>query len=213
MAYISDSTSHEERGGGMGVIGAAMGVGMVLGPGIGGVFATHSLSTPFFVAAAMSVLSLGMIWFVLPESLSPEKRTVSVGGFRGPQLSMLWKALWGPLGFLMLLAFLVNFALANFEGIFGLFADKAYHYTPIQVGSVMTVVGVISSLVQMLLTGPATKKLGEATVIKLSLVASAAGFIFMALAPNNILVPVTVGFFVFAKDRRASCRERVSSPV
>jgi DHA1 family multidrug resistance protein-like MFS transporter len=92
----------------------------------------------------------------------------------------------------------VNFALANFEGIFGLFADKAYQYGPAQVGSVMMVVGVISSLVQMLLTGPATRRLGEAKVIKISLITSALGFVLMALAPNNFLVPVTVGFFVFA---------------
>lgn len=198
MAYISDSTTHEERGGGMGVIGAAMGIGMVLGPGMGGWLSAHSLSTPFFLASAMSFLSLAMIWFVLPESLPVEKRANEVRKFRGPQLSLLWKSLFGPLGFMLVLAFLVNFALANFEGIFGLVADKRYGYGPAQVGSVMMVVGVVSSLVQMLLTGPATRKLGEATVIKLSLVASAVGFILMVLAPNNFLVPVTVGFFVFS---------------
>jgi DHA1 family multidrug resistance protein-like MFS transporter len=181
MAYISDSITHEERGGGMGVIGAAMGVGMVLGPGLGGWLAGHSLSTPFFLAASMSILSLILIWFILPESLPEEHRATEVRKFRGPQLGALWKALFGPLGFLLLLAFLVNFALANFEGIFGLFADKRY-----------------GSLVQMALTGPATRKLGEPTVIKLSLIASAAGFLLMVLAPNNVLVPVTVGFFVFS---------------
>jgi DHA1 family multidrug resistance protein-like MFS transporter len=208
MAYISDSTTDEERGGGMGVIGAAMGIGMVLGPGMGGWLSVHSLSTPFFLAASMSFLSLGMIWFVLPESLPKEKRIYSSNKFRGPQLSMLWKALFGPLGFVLVLAFLVNFALANFEGIFGLFADKAYHYGPTQVGSVMVVVGIISSLVQMLLTGPATRRLGERNVIKLSLVASAVGFLLMAASPNNILVPVTVGIFVFSN---AMLRPSISS--
>ncbi len=198
MAYISDSTTHEERGGGMGVIGAAMGVGMVLGPGMGGWLAGHSLSTPFFLAASMSLLSIVLVWFVLPESLPVEHRAVEVRKFRGPQLSVLWKSLFGPLGFLLMLAFLVNFALANFEGIFGLFADKRYGYGPAQVGSVLVVVGIISSLVQMLLTGPATRRLGEPMVIKLSLIASTAGFVLMALAPNSILVPITVGFFVFS---------------
>jgi MFS transporter, DHA1 family, multidrug resistance protein len=198
MAYISDSTTDQERSGGMGVIGAAMGIGMVLGPGMGGWLSTQNLSFPFFLAASMSFLSLAMIWFVLPESLPLEKRAPAVRRFRGPQLSALWQALFGPLGFLLILAFLVNFALANFEGIFGLFADKRYGYGPAQVGTVMMVVGIISSLVQMLLTGPATRRLGEGNVIKLSLVASAAGFGFMVLAPNNLLVPISVGFFVFA---------------
>jgi MFS transporter, DHA1 family, multidrug resistance protein len=198
MAYISDSTTHEERGGGMGVIGAAMGVGMVLGPGLGGWLSGQSLSAPFFLAAALSIASQAMIYFVLRESLPSEKRSKEARKFRGPQLSALWKALFGPLGFLLMLAFLVNFALASFEGIFGLFADKRYGYGPEQVGSVMMVVGVIGSLVQMLLTGPATRKLGEATVIKLALFSSAIGFVFMILAPNNLLVPASVGFFVFS---------------
>ncbi len=99
MAYISDSTSHEERGGGMGVIGAAMGVGMILGPGLGGWLSGNSLSTPFFLAAALSLVSQAMIYFVLPESLPREKRSTEVRKFRGPQLAILWKALFGPLGF------------------------------------------------------------------------------------------------------------------
>ena len=198
MAYISDSTTDEERSSGMGVIGAAMGIGMVLGPGMGGWLSAQSLSFPFFLAASMSFLSLAMIWFVLPESLPLEKRAAPARRFRGPQLSALWQALFGPLGFLMVLAFLVNFALANFEVIFGLFADKRYGYGPAQVGTVMVVVGIISSLVQMLLTGPASRRLGEGNVIKLALFGTAAGFGFMLLAPNNILVPISVGFFVFA---------------
>ena len=198
MAYISDSTTHDERGGGMGIVGAAMGVGMVLGPGVGGWLSGFSLSAPFFLAAALSIVSQAMIWFVLPESLPVEKRTTEVRKFRGPQLKMLWQALFGPLGFLLLMAFLVNFALASFEGIFGLYADKRYGYGPTQVGLVMMVVGVTSSLVQMLITGPATRKLGEAMVIKLSLLSSAVAFILMLLAPNNILLPVSVGFFVFS---------------
>jgi MFS family permease len=55
MAYISDSTTEEERGGGMGVIGAAMGVGMVIGPGIGGLVGSEDISTPFFISTGLSV--------------------------------------------------------------------------------------------------------------------------------------------------------------
>src|SRR5690606_23529775 len=67
MAYISDSTTDEDRGAGMGIMGAAMGVGMTLGPGIGGLLAKNSLSTPFFVAAGVSTLTLILIAVVLPE--------------------------------------------------------------------------------------------------------------------------------------------------
>ena len=74
MAFISDSTTEENRSGGMGMLGAAMGMGMVIGPGIGGWFAEISLAMPFFVASGLSVVTLVLIWLILPESLAPEDR-------------------------------------------------------------------------------------------------------------------------------------------
>lgn len=197
MAYIGDSTSNEERGGGMGVIGAAMGVGMIIGPGIGGALAGDSLSAPFFLAAGMSVISLLMVLFVLPESLPTEKREIVTNRARGLQLGTLVQALFGPLGFVFFLAFLVNFALASFEGIFGLYADQRFGYGPQQVGSILVVIGIISSIVQMFLTGPATRRLGEPAVIKWSLIASVLGFVLMVMARTDSLIMLTVGFFVF----------------
>lgn len=198
MAYIGDSTEENDRGGGMGLIGAAMGLGMILGPGIGGWLSGESLSTPFFVASVLSLLSLLLIWIILPESLPEEKRIKDQRVLRGPQLGVLWQALVGPLGFLMFLSFLVNFALANFEGIFGLYADMRYDYGPEQVGTVMMVTGIVSTIVQLFLTGPATRRLGEANVIRLSLAGSALGFLLMAVVRLDSLVLLSVGFFVFA---------------
>jgi len=198
MAYISDSTTELDRGAGMGVIGAAMGVGMVIGPGLGGWLAGDALSTPFFLASGLSLVAVVLIWAILPESLPEEQRTKGQVKLSGPKLGTLWQALWGPLGFLMFLAFLVNFALANFEGVFGLYADARYNYGPAEVGTLLMVVGVISTAVQMGLTGLATRKFGEMWVIIASLIASAVGFWLMTLADGIGLVYLTVAFFVFA---------------
>ncbi len=198
MAYISDSTTERDRGAGMGLIGAAMGVGMVIGPGLGGWLAGDSLSIPFFLAGGLSLVAVVLIWAILPESLPEEQRTTGQVKLSGPQMGTLWQALWGPLGFLMFLAFLVNFALANFEGVFGLYADARYGYGPAEVGTLLMVVGVISTAVQMGLTGPATRKFGEIWVIIASLIASAVGFWLMTLADGIGLVYLTVAFFVFA---------------
>ena len=199
MAYISDSTDTKGRSGGMGIIGAAMGVGMVLGPGMGGWLAESALSTPFFLAAGLSMVSVLLIAIFLPESLSKEARAQHTGErLRGPQFNLMWRELWGPLGFLLFLAFLINFALANFEGIFGLYTAHRFDYGPGQVGSVMTVIGLASALVQGVATGPVTARFGEGKVIKVSLVASAVGFILMLLATNYITVLLTVGLFVTA---------------
>lgn len=199
MAYISDSTDHNRRSGAMGIVGAAMGVGMVLGPGLGGWLAGHSLSTPFFLAGAASMLSVLLILLFLPESLPKEAREQHQGErIRGPQLGAMWRELWGPVGFLLFLAFLVNFALANFEGIFGLYAARRFAYGPGQVGTIMTVIGLVSAVVQGLATGPASRRFGEGNVIKASLVASAVGFVLMLLANNFATVLLTVGLFVTA---------------
>jgi DHA1 family multidrug resistance protein-like MFS transporter len=195
MAYIGDTTDEKNRGGGMGVIGAAMGVGMVLGPGIGGTLANTSLSLPFFVAAALSVVALILIVILLPESLEKDQRD-ELAKVEAPNFSMLWKALFGPLGFLLLLAFSVSFAMTNFEGVFGLYAQYRFDYDPGQVGLVMTVVGLVSAIVQGGLTGPATRWIGERNVIKISLFGSAIGFGVMLLAFNGLTVYLTVGFFI-----------------
>jgi DHA1 family multidrug resistance protein-like MFS transporter len=196
MAYIGDTTDGKDRGGGMGVIGAAMGVGMVIGPGIGGTLANTSLSLPFFVAAALSMTALVLILILLPESLGKDQRD-KLAKVEAPNLGILWKALFGPVGFLLLLAFIVSFALTNFEGVFGLYTQHRFNYDPGQVGLVLTVVGLVSAVVQGGLTGPATRWVGERNVIKISLIGSAVGFGLMLMATNDLSVYLTVGFFIF----------------
>jgi DHA1 family multidrug resistance protein-like MFS transporter len=197
LAYISDSTDEQGRGGGMGIIGASMGVGMVLGPGIGGWLGGSNTSTPFFLASGLSVIAALLILMILPESLPEEKREKSLT-LRGPQLGLMWRSLFGPIGFLLILAFLVNFGLANFEGIFGLYAKHRYAYGPGQVGTIMTVMGLVSAIVQGFVTGPANRKLGEERLIKLSLLAGSLGFVLMLLAQGFTVVMLMVGFFILS---------------
>ena len=210
MAYISDSTTEENRGGGMGAIGAAFGLGMVLGPGIGGIMSDISLSAPFFLAAGLSGLSLLFIWFMLPESLSPEDRIKTTKGFQGPQFKTMWDALFSPLGFLFVLAFLLSFAMTNFEGIFGFYAERRYNYDAKTIGMILTVIGITSSLAQGVLTGPSIKRWGDSTVIKASLIASAAGFLLMLTATNLITVMLTTGIFILGN---AMLRPSVASLI
>ena len=210
MAYISDSTDEKERGSGMGIIGAAFGVGMVLGPGIGGGMSDISLSAPFFLAAGLSVVALAFIWFFLPESLPKEKRLKSEKKIQGPQIKTLWDALISPIGFLFALAFLLSFGLTNFEGVFGLYADYRYGYDAKTVGLVLTVIGISSAVVQGALTGPAIRRWGDSAVIKVSLIASAFGFLLMLTAGQLSTVMLTTGFFVVSN---AMLRPSVASLI
>ena len=195
MAFISDSTDEEHRGGGMGVIGAAMGVGMVFGPAIGGWMTDISLSAPFFLGAGLSVFALLMMFFLLPESLPADKRDMDIS-LKGPQFADMGKAIVGPMGIIFFMAFIVSFAMTNFEGIFSLFADYRFGFDAKQVGTIMAVVGFIGALVQGLLTGPATRNLGEENVIKISLIGSVIGFLIMLIPKEGLGIYLSVGFFV-----------------
>ncbi len=194
MAYVSDSTSAEKRSSGMGVVGAAMGIGMVLGPGVGGLLSKQSLSFPFFLACGLSLAALALVFIILPEPSRPTQeaeRPVS-----GPRLAVLWQALRGPLGVLFVMSFLLSFGLTNFEGVFGLYAADRYGYTSGQVGLALTLVGFISAFMQGVMTGPATRRFGEVTVIRAALVGTAIGFGLMALAASTIPMLLAITFFM-----------------
>ncbi len=199
MAYISDSTDERSRGGGMGLIGAAFGLGMVLGPGIGGLSGALAHEVPFFIGAGLSVLGMFLIWWLLPESLAHEQRQHGLK-VRGVQVQLMLAALGGPIGFLLVQAFLNNFALTNFEGIFGFYAQRRFGYDELTVGLVISVVGLVGSIVQGLLTGPATRRFGDVAVLKASLVGSAIGFALMLMASTLPTVLITTAFFVFSNS-------------
>lgn len=198
MAYISDSTSEEDRGGGMGMLGAAVGLGTVIGPGLGGWLAGESLARPFYIAAALSVVSLLLILFLLPESLSPEERQASGNKKAFLPMRQMWAAISSPLGILLVMAFLVAFSGTIFYAIFGLYALEKFDYGTGQVGTILMVVGLVSALTQGLMTGPLTKRWGEALVIKLSLLATSIGFLIMIPVNSFVTVLLTTGIFILA---------------
>jgi DHA1 family multidrug resistance protein-like MFS transporter len=195
-AYIGDSTSEDDRGGGMGILGAAIGLGMVLGPGLGGWLAAGSLSTPFFITAGLAVITLLCIWLFLPESLpAGDRRGSKLKMAPAAQIRQLGHALLSPIGILLFMAFLVSFGLTNFQAIFGFYALKKFGYDTEQVGWILTGVGVVSAVTQGALTGPLTKRWGEASVIKVTLLLSSVSFGTLLLANSFLTVLLTTCFF------------------
>jgi DHA1 family multidrug resistance protein-like MFS transporter len=198
MAYIGDSIPREERGGGMGILGAAGGLGLILGPGFGGALAATSLSMPFFAGAAIALATVPLVWFWLPESLPAGVRRQSAG----LPSRLGWKnvagALRSPIGFLLFLAFLASFGLANFEAVFGLYALEKFQFNTGQVGMVLTVVGLVSTSGKVF-TGALTLRWGDANVIKSSLFAGSIGFLVLLAANSYPTVLLATGFFILSK--------------
>lgn len=196
MAYIGDSTSAKSRGGGMGALGGAAGLGVILGPGLGGLLAGGSLTMPFFFAAGMSVVTLILIAVLLPESLPAASRSGKATRISLVDFRELSAALSSPIGSLLLLGCLGTIGTSNFESIFGMYALQALDYNPEQVGLVLTVVGFVAVIGRGVLTGLFTRRWGEETVIKGALLSGALAFLLLLLAQTYLAVLLTSGLFV-----------------
>ncbi len=199
MAYVGDTTSDADRSSGMGALGAAMALGLIVGPAMGGLLAGESLSTPFFIAAALSLLALLLILFLLPESLPAGERGQQEKRIHTVQFGALKSALVGPLGTLFFMVALFSFALSNFEAVFGLYALQKYDYGPERVGMILMVVALVSTVGKVALTGPTTRRWGEERVIKASLIAGSIGFATLILANTYPAILLATGFFILSK--------------
>jgi DHA1 family multidrug resistance protein-like MFS transporter len=199
LAYVSDTTSEQDRGGGIGWLGAAMGLGVIAGPGVGGLLGGESLSLPFFIGAGLALVSLVLVTFLLPESLPAQARRKVEGKVSTINLGELGRALFSPIGILLFMIFLVSFGLANFEAVFGLYAAQKFGYGPERVGAILMVIGIVTTVGKGALTGPLTKRWGEAIVIKASLLAGSAGFLILLLANSYLTILLATGVFILSK--------------
>ncbi len=195
MAFIGDSTPENERGGGMGMLGAAGGVGTIIGPVLGGFLAGESLATPFFLAAGLSILSLVLAAIFLPESLPVEARQNNRVVEKLIDLKSWGRAINSPIGSLLTLTFISTCGLMIFANVFGLYALQKFDFGPDDVGVMMMVLGLVSALAQGVLAGPVTKKWGDGTVIKGGLLATALAFGLMVLANTYITILLATAFF------------------
>ena len=199
MAYVGDSTAEEDRGKGMGYLGAAMALGIIIGPGLGGWLAGDSLSRPFFIAAALSGVALLLIFLLLPESLPVGERKKGKHKISTVNLCELGQALHSPIGVLLFMVALFSFALTNFEAVFGLYALEKFAFGPEQVGTILMVIAIVSTIGKVTLIGPTTKRWGEAAVIKGSLFAGSVGFAVLLLAEAFVPLLLATAFFILSK--------------
>lgn len=183
MAYIGDSTSRHNRGSGMGVLGAAMGLGVIFGPAIGGVLANWGMAAPFFFAAGSAALIWLFAYFALPESLPPARRTT---GTRlqplGDRFGEAFAALRGPLAVYFVLALITSFGMANLESVFAFFAKDKMGYGPAEMGVLFLGMGVVSVVVQGSAVGKLVNRYGEERVVVAGLIVAAAGFLLLTVA-------------------------------
>jgi MFS transporter, DHA1 family, tetracycline resistance protein len=159
QAYIADVTTPEERAHGMGMIGAAFGLGFILGPALGALFALIDPRAPFFAAAALAAGNLLLAYRRLPE---PERH---VSGSPAPRRSLLRRGRGAGRRAFVWLTLLGNLGFVAMETTFALFAERRFDFGLEAVGLVFAYIGIVSAIVQGGLVRRVTRRYGEPRVM------------------------------------------------
>lgn len=162
QAYIADITPDEKRARAMGLIGAAFGVGFILGPALGGLASMISLSAPFYLAGTMALANAGFVFYRLPESLSDEHRALPRE--KAPLTDVFRHAKGPTLGAVMATYFFSIAGFALMTTLYALFTKHRFGYDPVHIGGLLAFIGFIGATVQGGLIGRLVHRYGEKTV-------------------------------------------------
>lgn len=195
-AYIADVTPPDKRAASFGMIGAAFGIGFVLGPAIGGLLGAYDPRLPFWVAAGLSLANACYGYFVLPESLATENRAPfrlksanPVGAFRLLKSDPLLLRL----GIVMFFYYLAHAAL---PAVFVLFMGYRFGWGTWEVGMVLAAVGVFSAIVQAGLIRIAIDKFGARTTMLIGIAAGIAGLMIQGITASPLVYCLGIPIFV-----------------
>lgn len=193
-AYITDVTPADQRAARFGMLGAAFGLGFVVGPALGGVLGAIDLRLPFWVAAGLSLVNAAYGFFVLPESLPQGLRRPFAWKSANPLGAL--RFLRGHVGLAGLAAATIAYNLAHesLPSVFVLYTDFRYHWSERTVGLMLAGVGIGSGIVSVLLVGPAVKKLGERWAVIVGLLFGTLGFLVYGGATYGWMFALGVPF-------------------
>lgn len=190
-AYIADITKPEDRARGMGLIGMAFGLGFILGPALGGLLAKiqvngHSGSVACFVAAGLSVVNFGWVFFGLAESLPKERRATLAKRALAPLNMDAARRAFAQedLGRAIIVNFLIVLSFTNLDQTFRYFNKDIFGMDQVETGLLLAFIGVCAAVVQGGLIRPLAKRYPEAALIRIGVAFQALAFIGFALAPD-----------------------------
>jgi multidrug resistance protein len=192
QAVVADVTPPEKRAAGMGTIGAAIGLGFVVGPAIGGILAAHGEATPFWMAMGMALANALLVLFLLPETRRHQdacghirKLAFTRGRGRRPK----------AIASLVLVNLLFTLAFTGMEAVFPLLTQQHFGWQALQNGYIFTYIGVLIVLMQGGLVRYLVKRFGEISLLLAGLALSGLGLLLLVWSVNLALVLTSVGLF------------------
>ena len=192
QAYIADISDEKNRAKNFGLIGAAFGLGFIMGPAMGGFLSQFGYQVPAFAAAGLSFLSMALTFFLLhePERKAPASREFSVKALK--------RAFAHPtIGLLLTMVFTFGLAFAMFQTSFALFASARFGFDVQQTALVLTYVGVLSVIMQLVVVKRVVKRLGENRSIMVTMASLALGLVLMAAVQNPWMLIVVMPILSF----------------
>ena len=193
QAYIADVTTPENRAKGMGLIGAAFGLGFVFGPAIGGIMSRWGVHVPFMFAGALAFANAVLLYFTLPETVTPD-HPARVSAATGRSWTQVINAFRNPrLRLVLTIYFLSIVAFSILTAVFTLFMVFRLGYDAFQSGWIFAFVGIISAVVQGALIGKLVKRFGEAKlVVAGTLMFTGSPFVVPFIGPSMGLLGILV---------------------
>jgi len=193
-AYIADISPPEKRAGNFGLIGAAFGLGFIVGPLLGGVLGDYGLRVPFFVAGGLTLINWCYGLFVLPESLAPENRRKFSWNVSNP-IGSLYALKKHPV--VLGLAgsfFLFNLSHQVYPSIWVLYTSYRYDWSAKETGFSLAIVGVTAAIVQGGLTRVIVKQLGEVKTVLMGMTIMTLAYFCYGLAESGLATYVIIVF-------------------
>lgn len=194
QAYIADVTDEKNRARGMGMFGAAFGIGFILGPALGGLLSQFGFSVPAFVSAALALINLITVYFWLPESLTAERRAELASQKKADiSFSALLVALQRPLvGPLLWVRFGFAIAFNSFQTVFPLYVLYKFGLNAQQTGYILAYLGIVLVIMQGGLIGPLSTRFQESSLLVIFLGFALVGMIGWAIVPTVPLLLVAM---------------------
>ncbi len=197
-AYIADISSPEQRARRFGLLSAAWGMGIFIGPALGGLLGDLNPRLPFFAAAALTLTSVAIGFLVLPESLAPENRRRFVWAGSDPIASLIRVRSYPLMGGLLTAALLFQVAYLTSHAVWPFFTMVRFHWSPAQIGWSLAFAGLAVTVVQGALLGPIIARIGEQRTALLGFAVVAATFCALSMVRYDwmlyaLIVPYAVG--------------------
>jgi DHA1 family tetracycline resistance protein-like MFS transporter len=210
-SYIADVSTNENRTANFGMIGAAFGIGFVIGPAIGGLVGSFGHNWPFIIAAALSLTNFAFGLFVLPESLPESKRKLKIDRSKlNPFKSVINALFYSPTAILVWAYFLVNLAGQSHPSIWALYTNYKFGWSTLEIGISLTVVGLAFGTGQGVTTRIVVPKIGELKAVIYGSVLMIFNYLLYALVTKSWMVYGATSLLLFTNIVMPSLQSMIS---